>query len=99
MPPALEALAARIDEKAHVDARAIHERVANSLRAIMERQGVTPEVLLEVIGMLDQEWPEKGHSKVLVEFARERIIETLIKIDSQSQTPFNYDNLPQQGVK
>jgi len=94
LPPALAALAARIDEKAHVDARAIHERIANSLQALMERTGATPEVLAEVIGMLDQEWPEKGQSKVLVDHARGKIIAELIKIESQ--TPFNYDNLPQQ---
>ena len=95
LPVALEALAARIDQKALVDARAIHERIANSLQALMERTGATPEVLAEVIGMLDQEWPEKGQSKVLVDHARGKIIAELIKIESQ--TPFDYDNLPQQG--
>lgn len=74
LPPALEALAARIDAKALVDAQDIYERIANSLQALMERTGATPEVLAEVIGMLGAGIAGKEQSKVLVDFAREKII-------------------------
>ena len=79
MPASLVALAARIDEKAKLEAVSIFEQTLQRLNNIKAQTGVSSEVLSETLSWLDKK-PEEDVvlSSVIIEFAREKIINALL---------------------
>ncbi len=79
VPPALAVLAARIDEQARREAGEMADMVIGSLNTIKGRLEVTTEIIAEIVGMMDEEEPKADTSQALVEFAREKIINRILK--------------------
>lgn len=85
LPKSLVELAARIDKMAAEEAAEIYQRMAGSLNGIISRTGATVELLQEVAESLKEGMPEPGGNQVIVDFARQAIINRLVNEKEKSQ--------------
>lgn len=88
-PPALVALAERIEETAQINAEKLYSRVEARLTGIQQHTGASLEVMraaLDIMGSAqeDKAGSAKGHP-VFVGFARQEIINKLVKEEGRNE--------------
>jgi Tat protein secretion system quality control protein TatD with DNase activity len=88
MPPALVALAKKIEQTAQHNAQNLYDRLAGRMTAIQQHTGATVEILqatIEIMGCQPCLIHSAANHPVFVEFARQEIINKLIQEDKKDE--------------